>query len=75
MRIQIENEDQRDPHSLFRVMLDKKVVGEHLTAPQAHIVIGEIFEALLRRKTREKPLFVRDAIHSLLAHASQSVGI
>jgi hypothetical protein len=43
-RIVIELETPGDSRSLFRLRLDDKVVGEYLTAVQAHLLVGEILD-------------------------------
>ena len=53
--IVIELETPGNSRSLFRLRLDKKVVGENLTAAQAHLLIGEILD----RITLPRP-FARD---------------
>jgi hypothetical protein len=45
-RIVIELETPGDSRSLFRLRLDNKVVGEHLTAVQAHLLVGEILDRI-----------------------------
>jgi hypothetical protein len=45
-QIVIELETPGDSRSLFRLRLDKKVVGENLTAAQAHLLIGEILDRI-----------------------------
>ena len=54
-RIVIELETPGDSRSLFRLRLDNKVVGENLTAVQAHLFLGEILDriTLPRRFTRD----------------------
>jgi hypothetical protein len=42
--VTIEAESPDDPNSLFRVQVDGELVGETLTAAQAHILLGEILE-------------------------------
>ena len=54
-QIVIELETPGDSRSLFRLRLDKKVVGENLTAAQAHLLVGEILD----RITLPRP-FARD---------------
>jgi hypothetical protein len=54
-QIVIELETPGDSRSLFRLRLDKKVVGENLTAAQAHLLVGEILD----RITLPRP-FTRD---------------
>jgi hypothetical protein len=45
-RIVIELETPGDSRSLFRLRLDNKVVGENLTAVQAHLLVGEILDRI-----------------------------
>jgi hypothetical protein len=57
-RIVIELEIPRDSGSLFRLRLDNKVVGEHLTAVQTHLLvggfsIGSLCHGSLRENERE----------------------
>jgi hypothetical protein len=54
-RIIIELETPDDSRSLFRLRLENKVVGENLTAAQAHLLVGEILD----RITLPRP-FTRD---------------
>ena len=54
-RIVIELETPGDSRSLFRLRLDNKVVGENLTAAQAHLLVSEILD----RITLPRP-FIRD---------------
>ena len=54
-RIVIELQTPGDSGSLFRLRLDNKVVGENLTAVQAHLLVGEILD----RITLPRP-FTRD---------------
>jgi hypothetical protein len=53
MRIIIETETRDESRTMFRVLLDAKVVGEGLTAVQAQLVAGEIIERLVL--PRKKP--------------------
>jgi hypothetical protein len=45
-RIVIELETPGDSRSLFRLRLDNKIVGENLTAVQAHLLVGEILDRI-----------------------------
>jgi hypothetical protein len=45
-RIVIELQTPGDSGSLFRLRLDNKVVGENLTAVQAHLLVGEILDRI-----------------------------
>jgi hypothetical protein len=44
LKIIIESEVPNDPSSLFMVILDGKLVAEHLTAAQAQLVVSEIMQ-------------------------------
>ena len=41
-QIRIQAETPGESASLFRLMIDEKIVGEHLTVAQAHLLVGEI---------------------------------
>jgi hypothetical protein len=43
-RITIETETPGDFRSMFRLLIDDKVIGEGLGAVQAHILIGDILD-------------------------------
>ena len=45
-RIVLELETPGDSRSMFRLRLDERIVGEGLTAAQAHILIGEILDRM-----------------------------
>jgi hypothetical protein len=45
-RIVIELETPVHSRGLFRLRLDNKVVGENLTAVQAHLLVGEILDRI-----------------------------
>ena len=42
VEIRIQAETPGDSASLFRLLIDNKVVGESLTAAQTHLLVGEI---------------------------------
>ena len=46
--IVIQSETPGASTTMFRVAIGEKVVAEHLTAVQAHILIGDILERLAR---------------------------
>lgn len=48
MKIAIETETPNDPSTLFRVSIDNKTVGAHLTAVQTRDQVGELIERLQR---------------------------
>jgi hypothetical protein len=53
-RIVIELEIPGDSRSLFRLWLDKKVVGENLTAVQTHLLVGEILDRITLPRPAER---------------------
>lgn len=46
--IVIQSEAPGESTTMFRVVIGEKIVAEHLTAVQAHILIGDILERLVR---------------------------
>jgi hypothetical protein len=52
MQIIIENHDRGDFRSLFRVIVDGEPAASNLTAAQAHLLVGDIFEQTLGPKRR-----------------------
>jgi hypothetical protein len=54
-RIVIELETPGDSRSMFRLRLDNTIVGEGLTAAQAHLLVGDILNriTLPRRSARD----------------------
>jgi hypothetical protein len=52
MRIIIETESPNDSRTMFRVLVDERLVGQGLTAVQAELVIGEIIERLVLPRKR-----------------------
>jgi hypothetical protein len=45
-RIVIALETPGDSRSMFRLLLDDAVIGENLTAAQAHLLVGEILDRI-----------------------------
>ncbi len=45
-RIVIELESPGDTRSMFRLRIDDSAIAEDLTAVQAHILVGEIFDRI-----------------------------
>jgi hypothetical protein len=45
-RIVLELETPGDSRTMFRLLLDNAVVGENLTAVQAHVFVGEILDRI-----------------------------
>ena len=57
MRIVIETETDGDSRSLFRLSVGEKLVAEGMTAAQAHLLVGDIFERLaLPNKPRKSDI-------------------
>ena len=52
-RIVIELESPGDSRTMFRLRIDDNAIADDLTAVQAHILIGEIFERIAMPKTSE----------------------
>ena len=52
-QIVIEAETPGDSRTMFRLRIDANPIAESLTAVQAHILIGEIFERIAMPKTSE----------------------
>jgi hypothetical protein len=55
-KITIEAETPGDSASLFQVRIDDKRVGEHLTAAQAHLLIGEVLNRIALPRAEIVPL-------------------
>jgi len=53
--IGIEWETAGDPAAMFRLKIDDRVVGENLTAAQAHLLVGEILERIVLPNKPRKP--------------------
>jgi hypothetical protein len=53
--IVIEAEAPGDSRTLFRVLIGDKVMGEHLTAAQAHILVGDILQQIALPRTPVAP--------------------
>jgi hypothetical protein len=45
-RIAIEIETPGDSRTMFRVLMDDLVLGESLTAAQAHLIVGEVLDRI-----------------------------
>jgi len=45
-RILVELETPGDSRSMFRLRIDDKVVGDNLTAVQAHLLVGEVLDRI-----------------------------
>jgi hypothetical protein len=53
--IGIEWQTSGDPSAMFRLKIDEKIVGENLTAAQAHLLVGEILERIVLPNRPRKP--------------------
>jgi hypothetical protein len=45
-RIVIETETPGDSRTMFRVRMDDLVIGQNLTAAQAHLIVGEVLDRI-----------------------------
>ena len=53
--IGIEWQTIGDPSAMLRLRIDNKIVGENLTAAQAHLLVGEILERIVLPNKKPKP--------------------
>jgi len=53
-RIVIELETPGDSRTMFRLRIDDNAIADDLTAVQAHLLIGEIFERITLPKLSER---------------------
>jgi hypothetical protein len=53
-RIVVESETPGDSRTLFRVRMDDLVLGENLTAVQAHLVVGEVLDRITLPRPAKK---------------------
>jgi hypothetical protein len=60
-RVTFEAQSPGDSGSMFRLLIDEKVVGENLTAAQLHILLGEILRMVALPKESTIPLQRRKA--------------
>jgi hypothetical protein len=54
-RIVIETETPGDSRTMFRVLMDRLVIGENLTAAQAHLIVGEVLDRITLPRPSKKP--------------------
>jgi hypothetical protein len=54
-RIVIETETPGDSRTMFRVRMDDLVLGENLTAAQAHLIVGEVLDRISLPRPAKKP--------------------
>jgi hypothetical protein len=52
-QIVIELEAPGDSRTMFRLRIDKSLIADDLTAAQAHVLIGEIFERITLPESSE----------------------
>jgi hypothetical protein len=53
-RIVIEAETLGDSRTMFGVLMDRLVIGENLTAAQAHLVVGEVLDRITLPRPAKK---------------------
>jgi hypothetical protein len=54
-RIMIEAETPGDSRTMFGVRMDDLVIGQNLTAAQAHLIVGEVLDRLTIPRSARKP--------------------
>jgi hypothetical protein len=54
-RIVIELETPGDSRTMFRVWMDDLVIGQNLTAAQAHLIVGEVLDRITIPRSARKP--------------------
>jgi hypothetical protein len=61
-RIVLELENPGDSRTMFRIFIDDALVGENLTAVQAHIIVGEALDRITipRRRLHKQEQVSRD---------------
>ena len=52
--IAVEAESPDDSATLFRLRIDDMIVGQELTAAQAHLLVGEILERVVLPRRNER---------------------
>jgi hypothetical protein len=54
MRIAIELETPGDSRTMFRLLVDERLIAKEMTSAQAHVLVGDILERLaLPKEPRE----------------------
>ena len=61
-RIVIETETPGDSRTMFRVRMDDLVIGQNLTAAQAHLIVGEVLDRITNKVGEMTVTSVRDKI-------------
>jgi hypothetical protein len=54
-RIVIETETPGDSRTMFRVRTDDLVIGQNLTAAQAHLIVGQVLDRITIPRSARKP--------------------
>jgi hypothetical protein len=54
-RIIIELETPGDSRTMFRVRMDDQMIGQNLTAAQAHLIVGEVLDRITIPRSARKP--------------------
>ena len=67
-RVVVELETPDDSRTMFQLGLDDKIIGENLTAVQAHLLVGEILNRILYRDDRRTVVVVPEPLASLLSN-------
>ena len=53
-RIVIETETPGDSRTMFRVRMNDLVIGQNLTAAQAHLIVGEVLDRITLPRAAKK---------------------
>jgi hypothetical protein len=53
-RIVIETKALGDSRTMFRVRMDDLVIGQNLTAAQAHLIVGEVLDRITLPRPAKK---------------------
>jgi hypothetical protein len=56
MRIVIELESPGDSRTMFRLLIDEKLIADEMTAAQTHMLVGDILERLALPNKRESDI-------------------
>ncbi len=54
--IVIQCENPSDSTTLFRLMIGEKIITEHMTTVQVHLLVGDILERLVKPRDEPMPL-------------------
>jgi hypothetical protein len=58
--IAVEAESPDDSATLFRLRIDDMIVGQELTAAQAHLLVGEILERVVLPRRHDRGASARN---------------